>query len=326
MPRSNPWLLICVVAVGCKASDRELVYVNATEVSRDIAITSVPPKAGPSFPATTASIPALPQRSISIGDTKARLQRAKQVIAENRKAAQVQIARELQESYTRDINRDFREKRDALSQGKDEGFKVASEQLRDRFLAYATKRAPFVARLALLADFPDRDPNSKRVSDPKARIEAEAIEEAKQLRLTIAALDSQYRSETDAFLAQVGKVHLDALSQLQAEMQRLRVEAEERAQLAARRQLQDEVEIRSILEKKPIANHPAEPGKSVTVPGSAGLPNVKPTTHQQVPQALTLQDEIEIWAATHNYTLSKNKGRDATQEFLKWRQQRTPGL
>lgn len=326
MPRSSLLLGLLLLAVGCGTSDRELVYVNVDQIPASLVSIESPPSAKiPELPSSSAGIPALPERSISLGDIEARVKRAQAVIAENRRAAQIQIARELKESYELDLAREFRAKRDALNQGKDDEFVAVTNALRDRFMTYANQRGPLVARLALLADFPDSDPRSLRPSDPKQRIEAERIAEAKSMRSKIAALDQTYRVETDSFLAAVDVRYRGRLGELERELEAGRKAAEIRAEAAARKQLQDAVAISSILEKQTITNLPSEPSRSVTVPGSSKGLDVKVKSHSPLPSVLSNQDELEVWAATHNYTLTKGKGRNATQEFLKWRKQRNPG-
>lgn len=331
MPRSS-LLLFILFAVGCSAPDRELVYVD-----RNQALATVPVEARPTtpkvetpagVPASQASVPAMPQRTVSIGNAQQRLARASQVIAKNRADALEQITRELSETYRKEVARIARERKDAMDEDRLRGYGDVVDRLSERFERYAHERGPKIARLALLANFPDEDPGSKRQAPERQRIEAERLAEAKRLRSEIAALDAEYRKDASLLVASVDARYREDLVAFERELESMRIDADRRAANEAQKQLEAEFKLSSILEGRATRRLPAEPAQSVTISGSGAFPAPPEVAQlESVGRLQALQNELVVWAETHHYRLADApKGaRDATQEFVQWKRERTPG-
>ena len=320
-------LLIGLLA-GCSKPARDLVYVDLRAIRPDPSINVTIPNFGKpiEFPSTSASIPALPARSVSLGNVESRLARARAIIARNRQEALAQITRELQGSYQRELNRLRRDTTEALDAERLANLQGAIGKVAALFSSYASRRGPLVARLAFLADFPDRDPNSKRAETPGARIENERIEEAKRLRAEIAVLDAGFDHDSSRIAVSIESESETAIVAFLRDLELKRVEADRRAEAEARRQIEADRPLRSIIENRGAMRLPAEPGKQITVPGGNRLPSPPTVLSPAFPNML--QNELQIWAETHYYQISASPqgARNATEEFKKWKQERSPGL
>lgn len=279
-----------------------------------------------SIPARDFSVPSLPERTITLGDSTARLRRVQDLVDRNRQLALAQIEARLLDAYLRDIDILAREKRRQLETDRRDGLSSAYEQFIALFESYARRRGPLLAELSMLADFPDSDPRSLRTVPEEARIEQRRLNRAKELRNEIAALDAAYRNETGGVILSAEKEHASNLREFRESIELMRLEADERATAEARKQLQGRFVLKSLLESASEVKMPEQTGRTQRLESETSpLIVVDAGTAGAIE---TRRHDMRVFAKTRGYSLSlsREQARDATKEFEEWRKQRSLGL
>ncbi|HMS56505.1 MAG TPA: hypothetical protein PKA27_13995 [Fimbriimonadaceae bacterium] len=327
MPRSKPYVALLVAASlsGCKSATPELVWIDPSETTSLTASTRFEaPSIG--IREQSFTVPSLPERTITLGDSSARLRRVQDLVDRNRQLAFAQIEARLLDAYLRDIDILAREKRRQLEAERRDGLGSAFEKFITLFESYARKRGPLLAELSMLADFPDSDPRSLRAVPEEFRIEQRRLDRAKTLRSEIAALDAAYRNETGSIILSAEKEHAANLREFRESIELMRLEADERATAEARRQLQGRYVLKSVLESTRNVTMPAQPGGEVRVKGDATVPVTVDLDTSAIDESR--RHDILVFVKVHGYQMSDSakEGRDATKEFEEWRIQRNLGL
>ncbi len=335
MRRNSPWALLAALAVvGCGPSERvvtvrwepqstdwPLRMMPAAEVGvRERADLQTGPTAPPGSGAATGAI-----------SPSAIARQARSAVERNLARARRELREQLYRAYERSHDAWRAEQEEALRaeavSARERADLAVSRLLRE----HAALRGPLLNRLAFLAGFPvppraawPKIPEERKW-DRKRRSEAEA-------RLAgIETLDREYASATDALWeeawAQVGRARLHYQLELVARMDAAAQRAESEAEATFR-------EARAEWSSK-LADAQLELGKAGAWPTvrfakpSPVLPIAgRPTSTRRpipLPESLS-QLEIRIWAAQRGYKPNAaGIARDATEEFLRWKDTRHPG-
>ena len=336
MPRSRSLLLVLVLTAGC-SSEQQAVFVDLESVVAAESLPVPPNIAAPQQPGTfegsTLTLPPLKARTLRLEDTQQRINRVQDVIRKAREQAYRELSARLRETYLNEIKQIETERLGSLEGPYREAIAAVLSRIRSQFEAYAEKRGPKVVKLALLAGFPDSDPQSQRPPPQDKKWPYHDFLEAKQLRAEIAALDKEYELGLQAVLDEPDAAKAEEITKIRVQIEQMRADADRRAQEEAAKQVQrEQEELRSALADKREVTLPAIPGRTVKVPGSDPVtapPKVEALGVDELRKRLraTIQSDLTIWAGQRDYKLvKKGAGTDATKEFIEWRNGRHAGL
>ena len=199
---------------------------------------------------------------------------------------------------------------------------------RKEFEAYAAKRAYPAARLSYFVGTPD--PNPKDLppaadAPPLSPLGRYFFDEASRARKRLKTLDAEFDGVVVNLLASVRAVGDDAkvatLAAIAANRESLNRQAIGEATLPLGPR--GGGAIRLSLARAGIARVPAVAPRSIALPAVSPPP---PAPRVESPRVLAdararLLGEVRIWAAQKGYVL-KTDGRDATSEFIAWKNQR----
>jgi len=315
---------------GCGPTEKtvfvDLDQVQATETIPSVQV--VPnPTPPPVFGRSSLTFPALPAATYSLGSDQQRIKDVQAVIESNRAALTQEIRNRLQATYTKEIERTIEQEKTNVPKELLPAYNEALSKAEVMFQDYATKRGPLIARLALLAGYPDPDPQSVRVPPKTVPIIYKRFFEAKDLRAKIAALDKDYQSQVAGVYASVASSQAGSYARIEAKRATLLRQAEAQAIAQATREVgRKQAELHSALANKGSVSFAAEPGRTVTVEGSKNPPappTVEVPGKNEMTQRLRQAEEsdLKIWAALNGYVISSNRRgtRDATADFIRWR-------
>lgn len=325
------FLTLCLLILAGCSNPQPSVYVDLNLVTQGEQIPNVQvvptPTPPPSFGSSSLTFPALPAAEYSLSSDQQRIKDVQNVIAANRAALTQEIRDRLQATYTKKIEHTIEQEKAKLPQEILPAYEEALTKTNLIFQDYATKRAPMIIRLALLAGFPDPDPQSQRVPPRSVPAIRRRFEEAKGLRAKIAALDAQYKADVAGVYGAVAGRQAQSYARIEAERARLLREAEAQAIAEATKEVgRKQADLTSALANKQSVSFPAEPGRTITVQGSKNPP---PPPTVEVPGKAEMtsrlrqaeESDLQIWAAIKGYVISSDRrgARDATAEFIQWR-------
>lgn len=289
----------------------------------------VPPSPEPpniSIPADTAAIPDLPARNLYLGETRARLEEAKQALERNRRVAMDNLSRRLRAELDDELARIESERTEALAPARAERMDRLFGELRTTFEDFAREIGPLRWRLAELNGFPDVPGQG---SDEAAGIAvARRAVESRELRSSILHLETEYRRRVDERLAAVGAEADAELGRIRTEMAELRDRMEREIDRIVQGMARESLQLLakgSMVESNRVL--PPVRGSKVELPATRPLapgPSMPPAIDDR---RTWLASEAKIWAASRGYRLaSPGPGvRDATEEFVRWRQKQSVG-
>jgi hypothetical protein len=323
---------------GCAPPRSPSVFVDLEAVLADeapLADFSIVEPRPPAPPSGVAAMvqPGLPPRLLR-AQTRERMEQARQLVEENRRQAYQVLLRRLREVYREEALLIHEERLEAVRGFRDELLEEALGRYREIFEVYAAERGPLLARLALHAGVPDRDPLSTRVHVGDDLHLRAKLEEAKEIRAHLAR-------QLEEFSAQATRLFESADEQVGARLERLRVElealrraADVRAEEEAAQQLRrHEEEVRIILADRDEIRLPEVPQRSFTgSPTPPPLPSLPPLVPERLmdtreDRRRAVEGELRIWLTTHGYRRAATRAgfRDATEEFREWRRTHRPG-
>jgi hypothetical protein len=196
------------------------------------------------------------------------------------------------------------------------------------YQAYTDQVGPKYATLAVIAGFPDPDPNSRRKQSTTDGMAAAATKKAAALRVDIAARNQAFQDFSKATL-QTAEAETNAqLKKLLADIAQETANADARASTAARAEVKlAQAQIGQLLADKPMLEMPAVPeSRMTTSPGPTRGSQVR--LPEGANQPLTadspelVKSDLDVWLAVNRYQLGrKDAARNATQEFVAWRSQ-----
>lgn len=326
MPRSKhlPWAVLALwVAAGC-ASGPERVTVDlgsipAVPVSRGS-------RAAPTFTAqglepVQSELPGVPSQVLQLGSAQERLDAALRIVEGSRRQAYAQVLRLLQEAYRAEAQQWASERLAELAPGTVARYDAALATLMKSFLAYADRRGPKMARLTVLAGFPDPDPTSRLKADPSSPRALRSAAEAERLRGEIVELDRAFALEAKGLLTGAGAASAADRAALQHEIQSRFAEADARAEATATEQMAAaRRDLDALLASRSEWTLKSEQSRSLAVPGSPGIPGLE-MGDARPPSVDALQGDLDLWLRSRGYVLAGKgeRGRDVTKEFMAWR-------
>lgn len=269
----------------------------------------------------------MPRRVVSFPVAGDPLQQAREIVAKSEREAVRQIAQRLSKTYLDEIDDLYREKRRALEPVRREELDALFREIRSRFEAYAKRRGPLLVALALLVGWPDPDPQSLLEPDPSNPRRLAAFKEAKALREKIQALDKRYDEGIRALFAAYQEGTDQAMADLMLEMEDLRAQKLRQAEEEARKQVESvRDQLHSLVVGDPSVTLESVPPKVVAFPSVSEAAPKPPERARSDARLQDAQADLEIWLAQNRYALApKGRARDATKEFIAWRNKRTNG-
>jgi hypothetical protein len=312
---------------GCRR-DASYVYVDTQRALSTESATAMPvPRA--EFTAlppesTTFEIAGLPAvtegRSTATATAKVRAS-----IEANREKTYRTIVRRLHDAYAREADNLRAQRLAAFEPVRTKTMADAMQRISDAYVKYADAVGPKIARLAVTAGFPDPDREGRRKPSGAEGLDTLAYETSQTLRAEIAALKSEFKRYSDSTLRAAG-ADVDAkLTELLASVDREVGDIDAKAQDVASREVsQAQAQLGTLLSDRPPMPLPTVPGSRVVV--ATGDPSPPPTApNLDSPPAngddlSQVRRDLDIWLAVNKYVLrSKGNGRDATVEFIAWR-------
>jgi hypothetical protein len=252
-----------------------------------------------------------------------------QEIRERIRRAQLQalqdITSRLRRFYSTEVSRFELDQEKARTTAELEAYETAGARIRRRFEIYADQREPVYTQLTLLAGFPDPNPTSRPPDNPLPPALQKRFEEAKELREKLADIDREFRSDVDQILSSVQDVIAAQTAAMRLRVEQFKEELDRRAAEEANAQVREtasELGLQLIKPRSTVV--PGTPSESVRVTGG---PPFKPAPDVPSAGILTgnadrerlLKHELEVWLGLNRYVLMPG-GRDATSEFIKWRE------
>jgi len=316
---------------ACSPSSPEPVWIDVERLAPATAPVRVTPKL-PQPPAgiaaKTASLPArAPARLVTeAGIDGALLAREVEAAQE---ASLAKLRRKLSDVYRREADRFARAQFRSLGDPYKNALNSLYPAYRKKFEAYAEKRSYPAARLAFAVG--GKDPNPEDAPPPPGLtpLAQYFYDQASAARKQIKTLDAQFKLIEDELLANIDASGSDAkaatLAAIEANRDALNRQALAEATLPAGTPGREA--IRLSLARSGVATVPAVAARSVTVPAVAAPPAAP---RVESPQALVdararLLGEARIWASLKGVRLDP-KGRDATAEFVRWKDSRVGAL
>jgi hypothetical protein len=320
-------LAVALVGAGCHHQG-SYVFVNVdAAVMPSMGRTTAPAQPGlPAVPETTAkfSLPALPavtdERNTGAGAAK--VQKAIEV---NRERTFKLIVRRLQIAYKREAA-DLKSKQLAAFEPVRAGLvSEALDSVSKAYVTYANSVGPKIARLAVNAGFPDPDPKGRRKPSGLEGLDTLAYQTSEKLRTDIAALKADFKRYSDATLSAAYSNADAKLTDLLAEVARQVGDVDARAQDVARSEVSHaQAQLGPLLADQPPTPLPATQGSSVVVSSGSQPAVVANVGDRQAALAgddvNRVKQDLDIWLAVNNYIQRpKGRARDATAEFIEWR-------
>lgn len=311
---------------------KESVYINWAAVESAFAEPlprKVPGQEEPApAPGLKIEIPPLPATVLSNPKGKDEVQIQASIEAARLKARR-QLQNRLREVYFQELDRQQEEAIAALNPAMAQETERARQKQMAVFHQYAEDKGFKLARLALLAGFPDPDPNSKNPK-PEFAIAKRFRAEADSIRKDLKDLDARYDMAVQEILRNLEGSKDQMLTALKAKFVEARASAEERAGREASEQMTklNKAFGQTLAEAREISV-PGQPGKTLQAPPM----DVRGKLPKLVPLPLAgsresdLRNQLTIWKSVKGYRIvtAPSDGRDGTSEFLEWLRTHLPG-
>ena len=322
-----------VLLAGCVPSvPRDSVYVDMAQVEKSFpapATISLPGQEEPaSAPGLLIDIPALPATTLRSPKGKGEVQIRDQIEAARQKAKR-QLQNRLRDVYFAEIDRKQEEAIAGLSPELAKAAEGARQSQLALFHAYAEEKGARLARLTLLAGFPDPDPGSKNPK-PDFAVAKRFREEADRIRTELVDLDAKYDAAVQEIFDVLQHTHDAMLTKLRAQFEEAKGSAEEKARQEADDQMAklNKAFGQTLAEAREISV-PGQPAKSLQSPpvDLRGKLIHVPTPTPLDDRTLAIKNQLTIWEAVKGYRIvtSPSAGRDGTPEFLEWLRSHLPG-
>lgn len=275
------------------------------------------------------TLPRLPARELKLPVTSARMKAAEDLVLSSQDEALADLKWRLRNSRVA-ANRQETERRLALLAPADEARRLqALLAAHQAFQEYAPKNGAALGRIALLAGFPDPDPGSVRDQEgPAERTRVLATEEAKSWRERRRSVWASYDEVVNALDSAVREAAAADQRSIIEEMALALEEDQRQAEKLADRRNTQIGASGSALAGSSTESLRGVPAVAVTMPAVQVAP--RPTIsakEAQSPDRTRVLSDLAIWAASHNYVLAptKDAARDATKEFMLWRNRHIVG-
>lgn len=337
MQRNSLAVITCAsfLLAGCNQAQTP-VYVDLDSILKQeklVPPVATPiPKPPPTRPFLVETVPGAP--AVAIQDpANAPKQNVQEMFQAEQAKAFSELQRRLRQFYQGEIQSFTLQEERSISGEEQEAYSKANAKIRPLFEAWARDRAPKFAKLALLAGFPDPNPNSNPPDKSLPIAIRNRADEAKQLRLDLKKMDAEFQEQSRLILAVLLSKSASDQATLKLKIEEFASQLDKRAEDEARAQIRMATSHLTFELANPAPIQlPATSAHHVTIPAENPLepaPEV-PSSGILVGTAdrrRLLEHELRIWLALNRYTLSdKPTGyRNVTQEFQLWRVQHGAG-
>jgi hypothetical protein len=206
-----------------------------------------------------------------------------------------------------------------------------SAQLKGLFARFAEQRLPKVIELSNLVGYPDPNPTSTPPRRPVTPYAQHQLDEAKRVRGELAAIDHDFEQEKNILLNQLKLDSEMDRANLETEIKDYQAELDRRAARLAAEEVPTNAKALGLRLVHPEALVvSAIPARKLAIPGEPPLATAPQVPSEQIPRGFAerlrlIRQELAIWLAL-NRCRESPAGRDATQEFQKWREKYKAGL
>lgn len=331
--RSAISVIVVAISAGCAQPRVQPAFVDIDRVVPKSS--AVGPSVVPGAPDikidSSASIQSTPGMQVRGANTDARRAAILQLIQENRRIAENELAERLREAYLNAVDRTEAELFSDLDERKKELLNATFASLRPIFERYAERRAQPLFTIGLFAGYPDPDPKSRR---PLPEADKFMLEQAKQTassRKQLEVAEEWYQGQVSAVLSNTDERIAQQILNLRIELEKQRLEAESRARQEAAAQVNTELaEINPSLAQTSPLNLKPSAGQSISVRATNSPLVLTPPPDRSATILAQAREQARldatVWAATVGYRLTESRGApDKTEEFLEWRRKRHVG-
>ena len=337
MQRNSPIViaLLSCLLVGCNQA-KTPVYVDLDSIishEKIVAPVDIPiPKPPSTRPFLVETVPGAPALSIQ-DPANAPKQNVQEMFEAEQAKAFSELQRRLRQFYQGEIQSFTLQQNRSISGEEQEAYAQANAKIRPLFEAWARDRATKFAKLALIAGFPDPNPNSNPADKSLPLVIQHREEEAKQLRLELKKMDADFQQQSRLILAVLLSKSSSDQAALKLKIEEFASQLDKRAEDEARAQIRKAASQLTfdLANPEPI-QLPATSAHHVTIPAENPLEPVREVPSGGILDGTAdrrrlLEHELRIWLALNRYTLSdKPTGhRNVTQEFQIWRVQHGAG-
>ena len=313
-----------------------VVWVDLDSIIRQGKHEAMPPIALPKPPSTrpllVETVPGAPAIAIQDPATAPRQNVQEMFQAEQAKAF-AELQRRLRQFYQGEIQSFTLQEQRSISGEEQQAYALANEKIRPLFETWAHDRAPKFARLAILAGFPDPNPNSNPTDKGVPLAIQRRADEAKQIRLDLKKLDADFQQKSKNIVAILLAKSATDQAALKLKIEDFATQLDQRAEEEARAQIRKAAsQLTFELANPSPIQLPATSAHHVTIPAENPLEPAREVPSNGILDGTAdrrrlLEHELRIWLALNRYTLSAkpNGHRNVTQEFQIWRQQHGAG-
>ena len=321
-----------IVVSGCVNPPSEAVRVDLERVIRaepveptlDVSVPG-PPR---SQPARTITLPGFPARIVR-DPSKADPARIQRLLAQEQLEAQKRLNTLLRNFYQTQVRAFDLDQQRAVADREQTAYREANQKIRTAFERLAEVRGPKLARLSILAGFPDPNPESKPPIVELGNVSQARFDEAKRLREEIDALDLGFKAEAKAILRSVEEFTAQQRASALVALELFKDELNRQAEAEAKAQVKHATDsLRLQLANLPPMKLPAVASRSVTLPAEPALKPAPEVPSMGIGQSeadrrALARHELTIWLGLNRFVLSGN-GPDKTEEFIRWRSEHRP--
>jgi len=252
-------------------------------------------------------------------------------IEEQQRAALAALEKRLQDYYKNQALQFQVEQERDLEKARMAAYDEATLRVREVFVKYAQERAPKVLRLTVIVGFPDPNPESKPAKTAIKTFMQKMLDQAKELRGEIAAIDAEFEKQADAILASVKGATADDEEKMRANIAAFKAQLNDRATKEAAAEVHTSVKDLGLLLTEPSPVFvPGAPSKSMQIPAENPLPPAPQVPSAGIPSGVEdrrklTEHELAIWLGLNRYHMVQG-AQDKTKEFNEWRQKYRAGL
>jgi hypothetical protein len=331
--RKNSAVVILATGIAIAGCNRnhgsvfvDLDAILSAEPHRQVAETPIPKPPAPR-PALTATVLGLQAKALEDPSIVQKVS-IQEMFKTGQAAALGTLLARLRE-LNKEAVEEFRlQQQSSISDEEFKAFADADAKIRPLFEAWANKRAPIFANLAMIAGFPIPDAQPQPADKPITPLKQKQNQEADRLRSQLKDLDDKFKSDSAAILAGVAKQTHTSKEELALRIEQLANELDKKAEREANSQIRNaESKLSFQLADSAPIRLPETPARHLTIPGEKALDQAPKVPSSGILEGAAdrrrlLDHELRIWLALNRYTLSETRAghRDATQEFQIWRQ------
>jgi hypothetical protein len=277
------------------------------------------------MPAQAFSIDARPERVLR--DSGGKVSTSIEQIEQTQKAAIAKLKDRLSKLYEQTHRHYAADRFNEADRASAADFDAANQAIWEIFEPYSKQRGPLLSSLALIAGWPDRNPNSKGDPEKMRLIQKNNFEKAKKLRAEVAALDGQFAQDVIEYLSVAQNLSRKRLTEARKLVNDFVIQLSKRADAESKSQIRatpKELDIRLANARTTVL--PAVPAQTVEIPAGNPMPPAPRVTFRGIGNGTEekrrlVEQELQIWLGLHRFKLAKHGQGvpDETDEFKAWR-------